>query len=117
MPIGLVCLTLMSDLVCNNAGKCTVEIKKYCDQLKHGAARWADCVQGQVEAEESGTTSADEGAPGCWCSPRYRVVCLTCLCAAGTVSSSCKAELLDFKALRSTNINLNTNLGTHGGSE
>jgi hypothetical protein len=56
----------MSDLVFN-AGNCTVEIKKYCDQVKPGAARWADCVQGQVEAEESGTTSADEGAlPGCW---------------------------------------------------
>jgi hypothetical protein len=107
-------LKFMSDLVCH-AGNCVVETQKFCDHVEPGAARLADCVQEQVAAEESGTTSADEGVtPGCWCSPRYRVVGLTCLCIAGTVSSSCKAALLDFKALRASNINLNTNLGTRG---
>jgi hypothetical protein len=33
------------------------------------------------------------------------------VCLSGTITKNCKVELLDFKVLRDTNINLNTNLG------
>lgn len=70
------------------AGNCTAEIKQYCDKVEPGEARLADCLQEQVEAEETDGNSGDQV----------------------TISKKCKMEILDFKVLRDTNINLNTNL-------
>jgi hypothetical protein len=59
-------------------GNCTAEIKQYCDGIEPGEARLADCLQEQVEAEETDSTTAEKGefaAAACRMSGAF----LTCL--------------------------------------